>query len=63
MGAAKVPTAHVGDMWGVPEGSVVSGPTGTHVVSGGRFCLQQTGTYTNDTGDAVTVVAEAEQAE
>lgn len=57
-GESKVPTAKVGEMWEVPEGSVVSGPTGTHTVTGGRFCLQATGTYTNDTGDAVTVEAD-----
>lgn len=55
---AKVPTAKVGEMWQVPEGAVVTGPHGTCTVTGGVFCLQHTGTYTNDTGDAITVVAD-----
>lgn len=54
---SKVPTAKVGEMWQVPEGSVVTGPGGTVTVTGGLYCLQFAGTYTNDTGDAVTVVA------
>jgi len=58
MAGARVPTARVGEMWQVPENSVITGPHGTCTVTGGVFCLQLTGTYTNDTGDAVTVVAE-----
>lgn len=51
----KVPTAKVGEFWEVPEGSVITGPHGVCTVVGGRFCLQATGTYTNDTGDSITV--------
>lgn len=63
MAAGKVQTARVGEMWEVPDPSEVTGPGGTFTVSGGRFCLQHPGTYTNDAGDTVTVAAEvAEEA-
>lgn len=58
MAGAKVPRARVGEMWQIPDPSVVTGPGGTRTVTGGLFCLQHTGTYTNDTGDAITVVAD-----
>lgn len=59
MAAAR--KARVGDEWQVPERSIVTTPAGTtHTVVGGIFVLQETGTYSNDTGDRVTVEAPQE---
>lgn len=58
MAAEKTTAAKVGEMWQVPERSVVTGPGGTCTVTGGLYCLQHAGTYTNDAGDTITVTAD-----
>lgn len=56
MSEMEVPTAAVGDAWEVPEQSIITTPSGqVHTVVGGLFVLQETGTYSNDTGDRITV--------
>lgn len=57
MGAASKPLQRkLGDAWEVPERSVVTTPSGdTYTFAGGVVILTETGTWSNDTGDRVTV--------
>ena len=54
--ASKPLKLYPGDVWEVPDQSVVTTPSGdVHTVTGGAYVVQETGTYANDTGDRATV--------
>jgi len=56
MGRAVTPaTVKLGGEWAVPEGSIVTTPSGrSFTVTGGVYVVTETGTHTNDTGDSIT---------